>query len=100
MYFNVAAFLIARVSSMEAAKFVLDVRLFNQYALIFTQTYACFDTSKNSINLMVSTEASWCSPISPLLAEIFMSTFENKLFSKNPVINSIYFWVRYVDDII
>ena len=41
------------------------------------------------------------SPISPLLAEIFMSTFENKLFtSKNPLVNSIHFWARYVDDII
>ena len=41
------------------------------------------------------------SPISPLLAEIFMSTFENKLFSsKNPIINSIHYWARYVDDII
>ena len=41
------------------------------------------------------------SPISPLLAEIFTSTFENKLFSsKNPPVNSIHFWARYVDDII
>ena len=40
-------------------------------------------------------------PISPLLAEIFMPTFENKLFSsKNPLTKSIHFWARYVDDII
>ena len=41
------------------------------------------------------------SPLSPLLAEIFMDQFENILFnSENPLINNIFYWYRYVDDII
>lgn len=41
------------------------------------------------------------SPLSPLLAEIFMANFENKLFnSNNPLLTKIIYWYRYVDDVI
>ena len=41
------------------------------------------------------------SPLSPLLAEVFMNHFENNLFkSKNPLLKNIFYWYRYVDDII
>lgn len=40
------------------------------------------------------------SPLSPVLAEIFMSNFEEKLFAKkNEIIKNVLFWTRYVDDI-
>lgn len=40
------------------------------------------------------------SPLSPLLAELFMKNFENHLFNiKNPLIKNIHFWRRYVDDV-
>lgn len=42
------------------------------------------------------------SPLSPLLAEVFMANFENILFSTNmkeSLVKYIYFWARYVDDI-
>ena len=41
------------------------------------------------------------SPLSPLLAEIYMNSFEDSLFqSKNPLLNKIFYWFRYVDDIL
>lgn len=41
------------------------------------------------------------SPLSPLLAEIFMAKFEEKLFmSNNPFLNKIVYWYRYVDDVL
>jgi hypothetical protein len=40
------------------------------------------------------------SPLSPLLAELFMDYFEEKLFSDNSVnTKNIYCWFRYVDDV-
>ena len=39
------------------------------------------------------------SPLSPLLAELFMDSFECNLFSNNKIKNII-FWYRYVDDIL
>lgn len=40
------------------------------------------------------------SPISPLMAEIFMDHIENIVFqSKDPLISSILYWYRYVDDV-
>lgn len=40
------------------------------------------------------------SPLSPILAEIFMSDFENKLMnSNNTLVNKIIHWARYVDDV-
>ena len=41
------------------------------------------------------------SPLSPVLSEIFMDHFENNLFkSGNKLIKDVFFWYRYVDDII
>jgi hypothetical protein len=41
------------------------------------------------------------SPLSPLLAEIFMDNFEEKLFDSNEkLIQNIVYWFRYVDDIL
>uniref|UniRef100_A0A8D8WUJ8 Reverse transcriptase domain-containing protein n=1 Tax=Cacopsylla melanoneura TaxID=428564 RepID=A0A8D8WUJ8_9HEMI len=40
------------------------------------------------------------SPISPLMAEIFMNHIENKIFNLgDPLISSIIYWYRYVDDV-
>jgi predicted GIY-YIG superfamily endonuclease len=41
------------------------------------------------------------SPLSPLLAEVFMDKFEEKLFqSGNKLLKNIVYWFRYVDDIL
>ena len=41
------------------------------------------------------------SPLSPLLAEIFMDHLENKLFqSKVPLLSNVFYWYRYVDDVL
>ena len=41
------------------------------------------------------------SPLSPLLAEIFMDNFEKTVFSsKNPLTKQIGYWFRYVDDVL
>jgi hypothetical protein len=41
------------------------------------------------------------SPLSPLLAEIFLDHYENKLFnSGHNLLNNIIYWYRYVDDIL
>jgi hypothetical protein len=40
------------------------------------------------------------SPLSPILAEIFMNNFENKLILKTKYKKNIKLWVRYVDDIL
>jgi Fic family protein len=45
------------------------------------------------------------SPISPLMAEIFMDLFEEQLFtpdqpSPHPLLQKILYWHRYVDDVL
>lgn len=40
------------------------------------------------------------SPLSPILAELFMSNFENTLLNSNSnLVKNVFFWCRYVDDI-
>ena len=41
------------------------------------------------------------SPLSPLLAELFMNNLEEKLFnSNNFLLNKVLYWYRYVDDVL
>jgi hypothetical protein len=41
------------------------------------------------------------SPLSPILADIFMDNLESQLFNSNlPILQNILYWYRYVDDII
>lgn len=40
------------------------------------------------------------SPLSPLLAELFMDNLESRIFENSPFKDKIVYWFRYVDDII
>jgi hypothetical protein len=40
------------------------------------------------------------SPLSPLLADIFLNELENRIFSVSKFRNNVQFWYRYVDDVV
>ena len=40
------------------------------------------------------------SPLSPILAEIYMNNFENEILNNSKYKNNIKIWKRYVDDIL
>jgi hypothetical protein len=71
------------------------------------ELYLCIDTCINQSYLQFNNKfynqldgLPMGSPLSPLLSEIFMSSLESKIFhSNNKLINKVFYWARYVDDI-
>lgn len=80
---------------------VVEVGLRNELKMIFEtcikQNYFCFDNKYFSF----TDGLPMGSPLSPLLAEIFMNFFEQTILSSNnPYFRHVIFWYRYVDDIL
>ena len=74
---------------LKEIKLLLDLCIEQNYFLFNGKFY------KQSSGLAMG------SPLSPILAEIFMNEFEHKLFDcKHPLLSNICYWYRYVDDII
>lgn len=75
--------------------------------IIATEILSCFETCLsqtyfqfNNKFYLQHTGLPMGSPLSPLLADIFMSYIENKILNSNLGKNHIHFWYRYVDDVL
>lgn len=75
----------------------IKTELFNLISLCIDANYFKF----NDIFYKQDSGLPMGSPLSPLLADIFMDNWENNLFqSRHPLLNNLVYWHRYVDDIL
>lgn len=80
----------------SSVNIIKKLELYEALELCLNQNYFQFNNKfyKQTSGLAMG------SPLSPLLAEIFMSNIEERIFSQSCTKNHIAFWFRYVDDII
>lgn len=83
------------ISSKECISIIVDI-LVKKNRNPVKQNYFTF----NKKIYRQTSGLSMGSPLSPLLAEVFMSNFEETILSSNQAKQQLKFWYRYVDDVL